>query len=262
MATLPLTQPVTQPVTQRPAPAADGCGEPLLSVRGLEAGYGDVQVLWGVDLDVAEGAIVSLMGANGAGKTTLLLAVSGMLSHCRGRIRLGGEDIAGHAPDRIVAAGIAHVPEGRRLFRTLSVRDNLLLGAWHRHRRDQVRRDLDLVHSIFPVLRERARQDAATLSGGEQQMCAIGRGIMARPRLLIIDELSLGLAPGMVEALAEGLLRIRAQGISVLLVEQDVITALEISDHGYVLDSGRISLHGPSPDLLRETTLRDAFLGL
>jgi branched-chain amino acid transport system ATP-binding protein len=257
MATLPVTQPTA------PVPPAAGAGaEPLLSIRGLQAGYGDVQVLWGVDLDVAAGAIVALVGANGAGKTTLLLTVSGMLSPCRGRIRLGGEDIAGLPPDRIVAAGIAHVPEGRRLFRTLSVRDNLLLGAWHRHRRDEVRRDLDLVHSIFPVLRERSGQDAATLSGGEQQMCAIGRGIMARPRLLIIDELSLGLAPGVVEALAEGLLRIRAQGVSVLLVEQDVITALEISDHGYVLDSGRIGLHGPSRDLLRETTLRNAFLGL
>jgi branched-chain amino acid transport system ATP-binding protein len=235
--------------------------EPLLSVRELEAGYGDVQVLWGVDLDVPAGAIVSLVGPNGAGKTTLLLALSGMLKRCRGRISFAGQEIAGCPPDQIVAAGIAHVPEGRRLFKTLSVCDNLRLGAYHRHGTD-VLQDLELVYSIFPILKERSAQDATTLSGGEQQMCAIARGIMARPKLLIIDELSLGLAPGMVEALAESLLKVKAQGMTILLVEQDVITAFEISDYGYVLDSGRIGLHGPSRDLLRKSTLRNAFLGI
>jgi branched-chain amino acid transport system ATP-binding protein len=248
------------------APLAAGehgtaASEPLLRVRKLEAGYGDVQVLWGVDVDVPEGAVVSLVGPNGAGKTTLLLALSGMLKRCRGRISFAGQEITGWSPDQIVAAGIAHVPEGRRLFKTLSVRDNLLLGAYHRHGAD-VLHDLELVYSIFPILKERSAQDATTLSGGEQQMCAIARGIMARPKLLIIDELSLGLAPGMVEVLAESLLKVKAQGVTILLVEQDVITAFEISDYGYVLDSGRIGLHGPSCDLLRQSTLRNAFLGI
>ncbi|MCC6777695.1 MAG: ABC transporter ATP-binding protein [Hyphomicrobiales bacterium] len=236
--------------------------EPLLRVRGLEAGYGDVQVLWGVDLDVPPHAIVSIVGANGAGKTTLLLALSGMVKVLGGCWQFAGNDLTGRAPSEIVTAGISHVPEGRRLFNTLSVHDNLLLGSYYRKDRQRAREDLDFVFSIFPILRERASQDASTLSGGEQQMCAIGRGIMARPRLLIIDELSLGLAPAVVEVLAESLLKIRAQDMSVLLVEQDVATAFEISDYGYVLDSGRVSMHGPSRELLENAAVRDAYLGM
>ena len=236
--------------------------EPLLRVRGLEAGYGDVQVLWGVDLDVRRSAIVSIVGANGAGKTTLLLALSGMVKVSRGTWAFDGVDLTGRSPSEIVAAGIAHVPEGRRLFNTLSVHDNLLLGAYGRKDRAKVLEDLDFVYAIFPILRERASQDASTLSGGEQQMCAIGRGIMARPRLLIIDELSLGLAPAVVEALAESLSKIRAQDMSVLLVEQDVAIAFEISDYGYVLDSGRVGMHGPSRELLENAAVRDAYLGM
>jgi branched-chain amino acid transport system ATP-binding protein len=235
---------------------------PLLRVRGLESGYGDVQVLWGIDLDVARKAIVSIVGSNGAGKTTFLLTLSGMVKATRGSWRIAGKEMAGRSASEIVAEGISHVPEGRRLFKTLSVRDNLLLGAYHRHDRPGTLQDLDFVFSIFPILRERSSQDASTLSGGEQQMCAIGRGIMARPKLLIIDELSLGLAPTVVEALAESLLKIREQGMSVLLVEQDVATAFEISDYGYVLDSGRVSLHGRSRDLLETPAVRDAYMGM
>ncbi len=236
--------------------------DPLLSARGLEAGYGDVQVLWGVDLDIAPGAIVAIVGSNGAGKTTLLLALSGMVPLRGGSITFAGMPIAGLAPDAIVAAGIAHVPEGRRLFKTLSVHDNLLLGAYHRRDRAGVGRDLDFVYSIFPILRERSQQDATTLSGGEQQMCAIGRGIMARPRLLIIDELSLGLSPTAVEALAESLLKIRSEAMSILLVEQDVVTAFEIADYGYVLDSGRVRMHGAAGTLLETSAVREAYMGI
>jgi branched-chain amino acid transport system ATP-binding protein len=236
--------------------------QPLLRVRGLEAGYGDVQVLWGVDLEVPRNAIVSIVGSNGAGKTTLLLALSGMVSVIRGRWELAGKDLTGRPPSEVVAHGIAHVPEGRRLFNTLSVHDNLLLGAYYRKDRQRAREDLEFVFSIFPILRERASQDASTLSGGEQQMCSIGRGIMARPRLLIIDELSLGLAPAVVEILAESLLKIRAQDMSILLVEQDVAIAFEISDYGYVLDSGRVSMHGASRELLENAAIRDAYLGM
>jgi branched-chain amino acid transport system ATP-binding protein len=240
----------------------DSMPEPLLTVRGLEAGYGDVQVLWGIDLDVPENSIVSIVGSNGAGKTTLLLALSGMVKVAGGAVRFAGQEITGRLPNEIVAAGISHVPEGRRLFKTLSIRDNLLLGAYHRHDRGNVMRDLDVVYSIFPILKERSFQDATTLSGGEQQMCAIGRGIMARPKLLIIDELSLGLAPGVLETLAESLLKIRAEGLSILLVEQDVVTAFEISDYGYVLESGRVGLHGPSHELLESSAARDAYMGI
>jgi branched-chain amino acid transport system ATP-binding protein len=236
--------------------------EPLLRVRGLEAGYGDVQVLWGIDLDVPQNSIVSIVGSNGAGKTTLLLTLSGMVKVIRGSWQFAGQDLTGSSPHEIVTAGIAHVPEGRRLFRTLSVRDNLLLGSYHRKDRDAVMQDLEFVYSTFPILKDRSSQDASTMSGGEQQMCAIGRGIMARPKLLIIDELSLGLAPALVEVLAESLPKIRAQNISVLLVEQDVATAFEISDYGYVLDSGRVGLHGTSRELLENPAIRDAYLGM
>jgi branched-chain amino acid transport system ATP-binding protein len=239
-----------------------GIDESLLRVRGLEAGYGDVQVLWGLDLDVPRNSIVSIVGPNGAGKTTLLLTLSGMVPPKNGSWRFDGAELTGRSASEIVARGISHVPEGRRLFKTLSVRDNLLLGAYHRTDRAGALEDLDFIYSTFPILRDRSSQDASTLSGGEQQMCAIGRGIMARPKLLIIDELSLGLAPAVVELLAESLSKIRAQNISILLVEQDVATAFEISDYGYVLESGRIVLHGRSSELLARSDVRDVYLGL
>lgn len=240
----------------------EASSEPLLRVRGLAAGYGDIQVLWGVDLDVPRNSIVSIVGPNGAGKTTLLLTLSGMVRVRAGSWHFADKDLTGWSPHAIVDQGIAHVPEGRRLFRTLSVRDNLLLGSFHRTDRAEVQRDLEFVLETFPVLRQRASQDASTLSGGEQQMCAIGRGIMARPKLLIIDELSLGLAPAVVEMLAESLPKVRDQNIAILLVEQDVATAFEISDYGYVLESGKVKMSGRSSELLARPDVRDVYLGM
>ena len=236
---------------------------PLLAVEGLAAGYGDVQVLWGVDLDVPRGEIVSIVGPNGAGKTTLLLAISGMVRARAGRIVFDGHDITGASADAIVARRLIHVPEGRRLFPTLSVRDNLMLGAYSRSdSAAEVARDLDLVFSIFPILAERANQNATTMSGGQQQMCAIGRGIMARPKLLLIDELSLGLAPKAVEMLAESLIAINRQGISVLLVEQDVMTAFEIASSAYVIESGKVRMSGPTAVLMQNEAVQSAYMGL
>jgi branched-chain amino acid transport system ATP-binding protein len=235
----------------------------LLSVESLAGGYGDVQVLWGVDLAVEERQIVALIGANGAGKTTLLRTISGLLTPSAGRITFAGDDISVSTPNRIVAAGIIHVPEGRRLFAGMNVRDNLLMGAYHR--RDgsaAVRRDLDFVFGLFGRLYERRNQDASTLSGGEQQMCAIARGLMAAPRLLMIDELSLGLAPRIVEELSGALARINATGLSILLVEQDVVTALELSQHAFVMDRGRIVLAGPSRTLADDRFMQEAYLGV
>jgi branched-chain amino acid transport system ATP-binding protein len=236
---------------------------PILTVSGLTAGYGDVQVLWGVDLAVMEGEIVSIVGPNGTGKTTLLLAISGMVRARTGSIKFDGEEIGNLSADKIVGKGLIHVPEGRRLFPTLSVRDNLMLGSYARtDSAAEIARDLDLVFSIFPILAERANQGATTMSGGEQQMCAIGRGIMARPRLLLIDELSLGLAPKAVELLAESLIQINKQGISILLVEQDVMTAFEIASTGYVLESGKVRMHGDTKVLMQDPSVQAAYMGL
>ncbi len=237
--------------------------ETLLSISGLESGYGDIQVLWGVDLDVRAGEVVCLVGSNGVGKTTLLKTISGLLRPKAGSIRMAGQELAGTSPEAVLRSGIAHVPEGRRLFRTMSVRDNLLMGAYLRPASDRgIAEDLDKVMRMFPRLAERAGQDAATLSGGEQQMCAIGRGIMGRPRLLMIDELSLGLAPKAVEQLSDSLREINRAGISILLVEQDVMTALELSDRGYVMDRGRVSMSGTSAELAAAPQVREAYMGM
>jgi branched-chain amino acid transport system ATP-binding protein len=236
--------------------------EPLLAIAGLRSGYRDVQVLWGLDLAVRQGEIVALVGSNGAGKTTLLRTISGQLTPNAGTIRFNGTEIGGRAPDTVLSAGIAHVPEGRRLFRGLTVRDNLLLGAYLRTDKAEVARDLDWVLDLFPILRDRQRQDATTLSGGEQQMCAIGRGIMSRPRLLMIDELSLGLAPRMVEHLGEALLALNAKGQTILLVEQDVLTALELSNTAFVIENGRVARSAPSAELARDPSLSDAYLAI
>jgi branched-chain amino acid transport system ATP-binding protein len=235
----------------------------LLRIQDLAGGYGDVQVLWGVDLSVEHGQIVSLIGSNGAGKSTLLRAISGLLTPTAGRIAFDQADISAFTPDQIVEAGIIHVPEGRRLFAGMNVRDNLLMGAYHR--RDgtaAIRRDLDFVFGLFARLHERRLQDASTLSGGEQQMCAIARGLMAAPRLLMIDELSLGLAPRIVEELSAALVKINATGLSILLVEQDVMTALELSHQAFVMDSGRITRSGPSKNLAADPFIREAYLGI
>src|SRR5215210_2176548 len=234
----------------------------LLRVRGLEAGYGEVQVLWGIDLDVANNSIVAIVGSNGAGKTTLLLTLSGMVPASRGSWQFAGQDITGRPPNEIVSQGISHVPEGRRLFKTLSVRDNLLLGAYLRQDRTAVQQDLEFVYSTFPILHERASQDASTLSGGEQQMCAIGRGIMSRPKLLMVDELSLGLAPRVVEEMSEALLEINKRGTTIVVVEQDVFTAFELARHGYVVETGRVTMQGATATLSEDPRVRQAYLGL
>ena len=236
--------------------------KPLLAIEELSAGYGDVRVLWGIELAVEAGEIACIVGPNGAGKTTLLRTVSGLVAASAGRITFDGEPLAGASADEIIARGIAHVPEGRRLFRGLSVRDNLLLGAYLRRDAVQTRRDLDYVLSLFPILRERARQDATTLSGGEQQMCAIGRGIMSRPKLLMIDELSLGLAPRLVERLSEALIEINRGGIAILLVEQDVLTAFELARHAFVVETGRVTTRGTTAALAQDPAIRQAYLGM
>jgi branched-chain amino acid transport system ATP-binding protein len=236
--------------------------EPLLRIEALDAGYGEVRVLWGVDAEVGEGEIVCIVGSNGAGKTTLLRAISGIVPATSGRILFAGEDITRRSADRILAQGIAHVPEGRRLFRGLSVRDNLMLGAYLRRDAAAIRRDLDFVYALFPILRERQRQDATTLSGGEQQMCAVGRGIMSRPKLLMIDELSLGLAPRLVERLSDALIEINRAGMTILLVEQDVMTAFEIAQNAFVIETGRVGMHGTTKALSENQAIRQAYLGM
>ena len=217
----------------------------LLQISGLESGYGEVQVLWGVDLDVAAGEIVCVIGSNGAGKTTLLRTISGLVAVRAGKVTIAGQDFTGATPAQVLGAGVAHVPEGRRLFSAMSVEDNLRMGAHMRSDEADIRRDLAQIYELFPILGDRRRQEAGTLSGGEQQMCAIGRGIMSRPKLLMIDELSLGLAPKAVEQLSAALVRIqRARELAILLVEQDVLAALELSSRAFVIDRGRVALSG------------------
>jgi len=235
--------------------------EPLLSVRGLTAGFGAGPVLFGIDLEVAQGELVALIGANGAGKSTLLGALSGLVRLTAGTVILAGRDLTNARPEAMVRAGIAHVPQGRRLFGTVSVERNLLLGAYLR-RDGEVRADLERVLGYFPALSDKLRREAANLSGGEQQMVAIGRGLMARPKLLMIDELSLGLAPKVVERLIEVVREINKGGTALLLVEQDVLVALEAADRGYVLESGRVVLSGSSERLRDDPGVRKAYLGV
>jgi branched-chain amino acid transport system ATP-binding protein len=232
----------------------------VLKVTELGAGYGRVQVLWEVSLEIGEDEIVSLVGPNGAGKTTLLRTISGVVAPFEGRVRLGGDDIAGLRPERVVRRGIAHVPEGRKLFAGLTVRENLMIGAYAR--KDGMGEDLERVASLFPRLAERMDQVAGSLSGGEQQMCAIARGLMSKPRLLMIDELSLGLGPKLVDQLLERLEDVRAGGTSILLVEQDVDAALRLAARGYVLETGRIVAEGTGEELLADDRVREAYLGV
>jgi branched-chain amino acid transport system ATP-binding protein len=234
----------------------------LLRVDGIEVGYGDLTAVRDVSLEVREGEAVALIGANGAGKTTTLRAVSGLLPLRRGRIEFEGQRLDGLGPAEIVARGIAHVPEGRQLFPTMTVRENLELGARTRAARGSRAETLERVFELFPRLRERGAQLAGTLSGGEQQMCAIGRGLMARPRLLMLDEPSLGLAPVLVKAIFEDLGRINGQGLAVLLVEQNVLRSLHLAHRGYVLENGRMTLSGPRDDLLASRHIKQAYLGL
>ncbi|MBF97179.1 MAG: branched-chain amino acid ABC transporter ATP-binding protein [Pelagibacterales bacterium] len=237
--------------------------ESILKISDLTSGYGDVQVLWGINLNCAKGDIICLVGSNGAGKTTLLRTISGICKAKEGKIFFEGREITSLSPDKILELGIAHVPEGRRLFKGLTVRDNLLLGAYHRQEhKSLIKDDLDMVLDLFPILAERHKQDATTLSGGQQQMCAIARGIMSKPKLLMIDELSLGLAPNLVEHLAQSLVEINSKGTSIILVEQDVMTAFEIAKYGFVIETGKILKEGPTKELYNDSIIREAYLGI
>jgi branched-chain amino acid transport system ATP-binding protein len=236
---------------------------PIVELQGLCAGYGEIQVLWGIDMAVRRSEITALIGSNGAGKTTLMRALSGLIPTQGGTYLADDKDVTGDSAAQILARGIVHVPEGRRLFGAMSVEDNLLMGAYSRKvSRSELNRDLDRVYGTFPKLRDRRHQAAATLSGGEQQMCAIGRGLMSAPRLLMIDELSLGLSPLLVEQLAAALRALNAEGMSILLVEQDVITALDLCHSAYIMDMGRIVRHGEGAQLLADPIIRDAYLGV
>ncbi len=233
----------------------------LLEVRDLHAGYGGFAVLHGIDLAVAAGEGVAVLGANGVGKTTLNRTLSGLLRPRGGSIRFAGAEIAGRDHADIVAAGLVHVPEGRRVFPNLTVRENLLLGAYLRGR-PQRARNLARVLQIFPRLAERLRQKAGLMSGGEQQMLAIGRGLMAEPRLLILDEPSLGLSPKLVEELFALIGRLRTEGLALLLVEQNVVQSLGIAARAYIIEHGRVALAGPAATLMQDGRLRAAYLGL
>ena len=232
-----------------------------LSARGLQAGYGDVQVLWDVSLEVGAGEIVCVVGSNGAGKTTALRCLSGLLPARAGEVRVDGADLTNAPPAALLDAGIAHVPEGRRLFAAMSVRDNLLMGAYRRTDKAEIQRDLDRVYGLFPILAERRRQDAGTLSGGEQQMCAIARGLMSRPRLLLVDEPFIGLSPQLRHDVEGALRSINDTGVGILLIEQNVREALRMSRRTYVLRNGRVVLAGPSRELSDGDKIRDAFMG-
>jgi branched-chain amino acid transport system ATP-binding protein len=237
-------------------------GETLLDIKDLSSGYGQVQILWDVSLEVKQGEVVALIGANGAGKTTLLQTLSQLIKPRSGSIRFAGRDLTRARPEEVVGAGIVHVPQGRRLFAGLTVRENLLQGTYLRRDPVQIEEDLEWVFSLLPRLKERASQLAGRLSGGEQQMCAIGRGLMSRPSLLLIDELSLGLAPLVVDNLLELIAEINRKGTTVLLVEQDVQVALEHAHRGYVLETGRIVQSNTAPLLLEDPRIRQAYLGL
>ncbi len=234
----------------------------MLELRGVDVFYGEAQALFDLDLDVGEGEVVCIVGPNGAGKTTLVQAVAGMLPVRAGSVRIGGTDVAGQPAHRVCHAGVAIVPEGRRIFPGMTVADNLALGAYRRDARASRQDSLAWVHELFPRLRERANQLAGSLSGGEQQMLAIGRALMARPRLLLMDEPSLGLAPVIVDGVFDVIGEINRSGVSVMLVEQNVERALEIAARGYVLSEGRISLAGTGEELLANEELRRSVLGI
>jgi len=234
---------------------------PVLEVERIETYYGTIQALRGVSLDVRQGEIVTLLGANGAGKTTTLRSINGLNRPRHGKIRFQGEEITSmHAHD-IVKKGISQSPEGRKLFPRMTVVENLEMGAFQRSDRAAVSEDMDRVYALFPRLAERKTQKAGTLSGGEQQMCAIGRALMARPKLLMLDEPSMGLAPIFVERIFETVVEINKQGTPILLVEQNALMALDVAGRGYVLETGRIALEGPASELKTNEEVRKTYLG-
>jgi len=242
----------------KPEPAGKA---PLLSVSQLSAGYSGMRVLQDISFEVYHPEIVAIVGSNGAGKTTMLRALSRLIP-CTGSIIFDGRDLVPMTPDQTFTAGLVQVPEGRQLFDRMTVEDNLLMGAHLRKDKSAVSRDLEKMYALFPILGERKRQFAGSMSGGEQQMCAMARALMAKPRLLMIDEMSLGLAPIVVEQLMETLTEIRREGVAVLLVEQDVYLALEGADRGYVIEMGAIVRSGEAKVLIADPAVREAYLGL
>lgn len=240
---------------------APGPSAPLLEVQGLTVRYGSIEALRDVSLRVDEGDVVALIGANGAGKTTTLRAISGLVRPYRGSIRFAGQELTRLPPDRITAMGVAHVPEGRAIFANLSVQENLLLATFARRDRRRVREDLEAVYALLPRLAERRRQNAGTLSGGEQQMLAIGRALMSRARLMLLDEPSMGLAPLLVAEIFRILQDINRQGTTLLLVEQNARMALQVARRAYVLEAGRIVLAGPAQEVAADPAVREAYLG-
>jgi branched-chain amino acid transport system ATP-binding protein len=234
---------------------------PVLEISDVHVYYGAIHALKGISLDVREGEIVTLIGANGAGKSTTLRAVNGLNRPRQGLIRFQGRDITGAAPHAIVKGGIAQSPEGRRLFPRMSVTENLEMGAFQRDDKENFAEDMERVFELFPRLKERRMQKAGTMSGGEQQMCAIGRALMARPKLLLLDEPSMGLAPIFVERIFETVVEVNKQGTPVLLVEQNALMALDVAHRGYVMETGRIALEGPAVELKTNERVRATYLG-
>ena len=234
----------------------------MFDVKEIDVFYGDAQALYGLSLQVREGEVVTLVGANGAGKTTTLRAISGLLPVARGEIAFEGRSLLGVPAHRRAELGIALVPEGRELWPQLSVRENLELGAYGRAARRHLSESLERVYELFPVVKERSRQVAGSMSGGEQQMVAIARALMTRPRLLMFDEPSLGLAPVVVSQVFDTIRRLHAEGLTILLVEQNLKKALEMADRGYVVETGSISIEGAAADLLADPTIRSAYLGV
>ena len=233
----------------------------MLTLKSVQAGYGRLTVLKGISLHVRPGEVVTLIGGNGAGKSTTLRAISGLLPPARGEIEFNGADLTRLPPERIVTLGLALVPEGRRVFASLSVTANLELGAFHRRDQKQARRDLEAIRERFPLLKERASQPAGTLSGGEQQILAICRALMSRPRLLMLDEPSMGLAPRMVSQVYDILRELKDEGTTLLLIEQNARAALKLADRGYVLETGRIILDGSAAELRDDPEVQRAYLG-
>ena len=236
---------------------------PILQLLNVESNYGPVQALRGVSLSVEEGRIVTVLGANGAGKTTTLKTISGIIDPLKGQVKFRGQEIQGNAPDSIVRGGIVHVPEGREVFPLLTVEDNLRMGAYTRHDADGVAKDLEAVFGYFPILRERARQEAGQLSGGQQQMLAIARALLAQPSLILMDEPSLGLSPKLTREIFDIVVRInRERGVTILLVEQNAHMALKIADFGYVLEVGRIVMEDTGARLAEKEDIREFYLGM
>jgi branched-chain amino acid transport system ATP-binding protein len=235
--------------------------EPLLALQKLQVAYGGIHAVKGIDLEVGEGELVCLIGANGAGKTTTLKGICGLLPVKAGKIHYAGKDITGKPSFQLVQRGLAMVPEGRGVFGALTIEENLAMGAYIRNDNDGIKADIERVYQLFPRLKERRRQTAGTLSGGEQQMLAMGRAMMSRPKLLLLDEPSMGLAPLMVQKVFETIQTISGEGVTILLIEQNAKLALEVSRRGYVMESGEITLEGEAASLLDNPKVREAYLG-